>query len=417
MATKYWKGTADAVAQVATASIDSVDGTPANNTFFVTIGGVAISAVGDTDVATTATALRASLNASTHPFFAAITWSGTAGDIIGTADEAGVPFVAVLTETGAGSGAVTDFAGTTASAGPNDWSTVLNWSDGSIPGNNDTIIFKDTNVNVCWGLAQSAVNGTTIFILKTYTGKIGLNRLAFATSSDGDTTDASKLEYRAHYLDIDYDTLEVGKHVGGGSPSGSGRIKIDNANTGASTTRIFDTASVATESTLAAVRLILASATADVYIRDGSIGIAIDEPNETSTAGDIYSDGSGVVCIIGKGVTLTSFQQSEGGNILQAAATVATVKVLGGTLTIEGNFTITALTIEAGTINDNHIAGGNAITTANLNGGSMVTTQTSEARTWATVNIGKGGSLKANGDYLTITTLNEPSGEYTLKAA
>ena len=97
MATKYWLGVADAVAQVGTASIDSVDGTPANNTFTVTIGGVAISAVGDTDVATTATALRASLNASTHPYFAAITWSGGTGDIIGTADTAGAPFVAALT--------------------------------------------------------------------------------------------------------------------------------------------------------------------------------------------------------------------------------------------------------------------------------------------------------------------------------
>ena len=73
MATLYWRGDATAVAQVHTASIDSVDGTPANNTFTVTIGGVAIDAVGDTDVATTATNLRASLNASTHPYFAAIT--------------------------------------------------------------------------------------------------------------------------------------------------------------------------------------------------------------------------------------------------------------------------------------------------------------------------------------------------------
>src|SRR3990167_1389847 len=65
-----------------TLTLRLVQATPGNNTFTVTIGGVVISVVGDTDVATTATALRAALNASTHPYFAAITWSGTAGDII-----------------------------------------------------------------------------------------------------------------------------------------------------------------------------------------------------------------------------------------------------------------------------------------------------------------------------------------------
>ncbi|MCP5017114.1 MAG: hypothetical protein GY938_17860, partial [Ketobacter sp.] len=253
MATKFWLGIADTVAQVHTASIDSVDGTPADNTFTVTIGGVAISAVGDTDVATTATALRASLNASTHPYFTGITWSGTAGDIIGTSDTAGIPFVAALTETGVGSGAVTDFAVTTASSGPNDWGAGDNWSDGSIPGNGDTVIFRENSVNVCWGLDQNAVTINDLFIEKSYTGKIGLDRSVLVTSADGETTVTTKPEYRDHYLKIDYDVLEIGKHVGAGNPTGSGRIKIDNQYTGVSTSTIFGTASVSTETTLAAV--------------------------------------------------------------------------------------------------------------------------------------------------------------------
>ena len=249
MATKYWLGIADAVAQVDTGSIDSVDGTPANNTFIVTIGGVAISAVGDTDVATTATALRASLNASLHPYFAGITWSGTAGDIIGTADTAGVPFVAALTETGAGTGAVTDFAATTASAGPNDWSTADNWSDGAVPGNADIIYVRENAINICWGLDQSAVNGVSIYPEKTFTGKIGLDRSGFATTSDGETLGATKPEYRQTYLKIDYDDLEIGKHTGQGTATGSDRIKVDNTNAGASTTTILATANTPSEPT------------------------------------------------------------------------------------------------------------------------------------------------------------------------
>ena len=173
----YFLGSADAVAQVATGSIDTVDGTPANNTFIVTIGGVAVSVVGDTDVATTATNLRTALNASTHPYFEAITWSGSAGDIIGTADAAGAPFIAALTETGAGTGTVTDFAATTASSGPNHWDTAVNWSLAVVPVNTDDVRIRDSDVTIAWGLAQSAVTLDTMKVDRSYTGRVGSPRI------------------------------------------------------------------------------------------------------------------------------------------------------------------------------------------------------------------------------------------------
>lgn len=114
---------AAAVAQVSTGVIGGLDATPANNSFTVTIGGIAITVPGDTDVATTAAALRSALNASKHPNFAVITWSGTGGNIIGTADQAGIPFTARLTKNGTGSATVTDFVLTTANAGVHKWRT------------------------------------------------------------------------------------------------------------------------------------------------------------------------------------------------------------------------------------------------------------------------------------------------------
>ena len=42
MATRYWKPRVSAVVQVASGTIDTVDGTPSNNTFTVTIGGVVV---------------------------------------------------------------------------------------------------------------------------------------------------------------------------------------------------------------------------------------------------------------------------------------------------------------------------------------------------------------------------------------
>lgn len=418
MATKYWLGTATAVAQVHTASIDSVDATPANNTFTVTIGGVAISAVGDTDVATTATNLRASLNASTHPYFAGITWSGTAGDIIGTADTAGVPFVAALTETGAGTGAVTDFAVTTASAGPCDWATADNWSDGSIPATNDTIIFADNSVNVSFNLDQNALAINDLFIEQTYTGKIGLNRNALVTSADGETVDTTKPEYREDYLRIDVDSIEIGKHVGTGTAIGSQRLKIDNTNTGASTTKVFNTANTGAETNLPPTRLLYNSTTADIFIRGGSVGLADDEPNETSIMGDLYLNGVNSRVFCGDGCQLQTVVQTNGRSLIQSTTTVVSIDLIEGLMTLEGDFTATTINVEDGTLIPNHDASaGVAITTLNINGGFVDATRTSELRTWTTVNLKVGASIKVNSDLVTMTNFNDPSGEYTIQVS
>lgn len=413
MATVYWQGTADAVAQVSTASIDSVDATPSNNTFTVTIGGVAISQAGDTDVATTAAALVALLNASAHPYFATVTWTtSSGGNITGTAGTAGVPFVAALTETGAGTGAVTDFSDDTASAGPNDISTADNWSGGAVPSSADDVILESSDVNICWGMAQSALALASLTIRKTYTGRIGLPATSFATSADGATASSTtKPEYRQTYLDISWDECDIGEHAGPGSPAGSPRLKLDNAKAGASTTTIHSTASSTADSGKPSVRLLLAHASADVLVRSAQsgVGIAMDTPGETSTCGTVsVSDTSSTSKVYtGDGVTLTTFEQSGGVSEVRAAATVATIDVRGGTLTLEGDYTATTVTVSGGTLIDNHIkTSGNATTTCNLRGGTLDLQRSNESRTIATLNH-TGGTLKNNAD-VTITTRNDP---------
>jgi len=411
MATKYFTGEADAVAQVWTGSIDSVDATPSNNTFTVTIGGVAISVAGVTSAAATAAALVALLNASTHPYFSGITWSvPSGGSVRGTADTAGVPFVAALSKTGAGTGTVTDFAVTTACAGPEHWSSAANWSDGSIPANTDTVIIEGVSTNILWGIAQSGVTLASLVIRKTYTGKIGLNGRVFATSKDGETSDASKQEYRQAYLHIGYDRADIGQHVGSGTPPGSSRTKLRNAKSGASTTVVYDTASAASETGFPAVRLLAAHASADVVVRGApaGAGIAMDEAGETSTVGAVsISSGS---LYVGPGVTLTSLSQAGGACVLQAAATVTTITITDGTLTTEGNYTVTTLNAKGGTVFANHIkSSGNAITTLNMTGGRVDGRQNQEARTWDTVNPDQ-GTILVDDAVVTITTMDAPAG-------
>lgn len=411
MATKYWKGTATAVAQVSTATVTAYD---AATTYTITIGAgnntVAISAPGTTDAAGTAAALRTAWNASTHPYCSGVTAGGSGAAVTLTADTAGVPFT-VASSVAGGAGTFGAFSATTASAGPNDWSTAANWSDLAVPVNNDTVIFENNAVNVCWGLDQNAVDLTELRIEQSYTGKIGLDRTRFATTSDGATTDTSRPEYREDYLIIGWTTGKIGEAPGIASSAGSSRLKLKNDYAGASTTTVYATASAASESGLPAVRLLLGHASADLIVRSapGGVGVACDEPAETSTAGTITVTDTTTTSkvTVGAGTTLTNLIQQGGTNTVQGlAATLTKLEVSGGSVELRGDYTITTLDLYKGSIDDKHVkSGGNAVTTANLYGGSLNLQGTAAARTYATTNF-YAGQLLADEAYCTFTTLN-----------
>ena len=421
MATKYWLGTADAVTQIIDGSIDSIDATPANDTFTVTIGGDAISIVGITDEATTAAALVVLLEASTNPYFAAMTWTNPSGALItGTADEAGVPTVAALTQSG-GTGTVTDFTDTVAATGPNFWDNALNWSTGVAPVNSDDIFVEDTDVSITYGLAQSGVTLDSLIVRKTFTGKIGLDSMQFATSADGDTLDPLKTEYRESYLEISATIFQAGEHFGPGEPGGSQRIKI-NTGSNVMTGTIFDTASTSAETGKPSIRILNVNASSELFVRlaPAGVGVAVDVPGEVSTLSLVsISDTSGLSQVsLSRGVTLTTYNQQGGTNVLESAGTITTVTCSGGTLTTEGDYLITTAVMEGGVWNANHLnSGGDAIATLNASGGSFTGIGSTEPRTWGIVNPNVGSAIVSDPDYITITTLNDPSGAFTLSVS
>lgn len=342
MATAIWIGGAAAVAQIWTASIDSVDGTPANNTFSVTIGGVSISQVGDTDVATTAAALVALLNDSTHPYFSTITWTNpSAGNIVGTADTAGVPFIAALTETGAGTGSVTDFSESTANAGPNDWETAANWSTGAVPTSSDDVVFESNSEEVFW-LPSSEQQINSLKIAHSYTGKIGLPAESFKTTDSASVSTAR--EYRTTYLKARTASAEIGNYSGVQQGSGSGRIKLDFGSTTACTILVYRTASLATESALQPVRIKASHASTTLAVFAGTVGVATDTAGETSQLSSISIEAGNM--FVGDGVTLATLQQNGGTVLTENAPT--TVNVDDGQLTMIGTGTVTNLNV-AGT--------------------------------------------------------------------
>ncbi len=389
MATVTWKGGATAVAQVDSGTIDTFD---ASSTYTVTIGGYAVSQAGTTDVATTATNLVAALNASTHPYFAAITWSNPSGGTVrGTGDIAGVPFVAALTVAG-GTGTVTNFSTTTACTGPHHADDAENWSSGALPAASDTVVIA-AGPSLLYGLdALTSTALARLEVRQTFAARVGLEPSRFATSLDGETTTAAVREYRDAYLEISANEIVIGEYLGPVTPVGSSRICIQQTKAGASILDVINT-SATTLADRPTVRYLASNSGADVIVRfaPGGVGLAVEQ-GETTTVGDVYvADASATSSLfLGQGVTLTSFEQVGGDNRLAAAATITTVDVRGGELLIAGyDYLISTLNVHGGEIIDRHEnTGGAEWTTVNQYGGTLSLPRVNAStRTYTTLNL------------------------------
>lgn len=417
MATVIWLGKAPAVAQVGTFQVTAYD---AATTYRLLVNGNSVSTIAAGSVNATATALASAWNASADPYFTGITASAATDTVTLTADVAGLPFTATSSETG-GTGTIGDYVATTASSGPNDWSTAANWSGGAVPVSTDTAYIKDSAVNIVHGLAQSAVTLAALIIEKSFTGKIGLNRAVLATSADGESTDTTRTEYRATYLAISATNVRIGELSGTVDANGSSRILLD-LGSNASTVQIYGNNATPSESGRPGIRLKAAHASTSIFVYSapGGVGVAVDTPGETSTIStiNVADTSTSTKVFLGNGVTITTWVQNGGANIIRAAATVTTVTINGGTLLAEGDFIITTANAYGGTLTASQInsGSGGAITTLNINGGTVDGQKSNRARTWTTVNLTK-GVLKSSGTNVAITTLNTPtSGNFSLTA-
>jgi len=412
MATLYWIGTAPVVAQISTVQITGHD---VATTYTITIGKDAVSVPGTgPDVDSTAAALQAALDASTLPYFAAITWTVSTDTITGTADTEGVPFTATSSVNG-GAGTIGSVTTTTAAAGPSIWTTPENWSTGSIPVSTDDVILRDSSVNIAYGLDNNAVLLDSLTVDKTYTGKIGLDRTVFHTSADAATTNSASIEPGDTYLKIGAEFVNIGQNFGSGAPNGSQRIKIDNSDAAATTTTIFETASSSSETGLPSVRLLFSGGgTHTMFVRDAEsgVGVAVDEPTETTTisAISVSATGGNTSVQVGAGTSITTFSQTGGSNVIEAAGTITTVNADDGSLLIEGgDYTITNLNGRGATITDNHTKiSGAAVTTATITDGTYDLSESSETRTITTLNP-DGGRITYDSSIVTVTTLNNPA--------
>ncbi len=386
MATTGWRGGAPAVAMVSEAEINAMDGTPANTTYGITINGHTVSVLGDTDQATTIVNLIVALEASTITEFTEIDWAegSTNQHVKGTAVTAGVPFVADTFTTG-GTGTMDPTTGTildpvTANEGPNSFGTPENWDTGAVPVAADDVVYEQSSIACLYELAQFGATVTTLTVMQSYTGTIGL---PFNNAS-------GYREYRTQYLELDATTVRIGKS-GTGTSVGSGRIKL-NSGTVQTTVHVDNTGSTIDQNVGAFIWK-GTNASNIVNLNKGEVSIA---PFAGETAviatlnqGYIEQPASDVEMFAGDGLTFTTVNmdggtatiedntttvtQRDGELTIRGNATVGTFNGFGGRCFYESTGTVTLVNAKAGTLDYSHDMQARTITTLNLFSGFTLT--------------------------------------------
>jgi hypothetical protein len=406
----HWTGAATAVAQVDTFTPANVE---VGDIFTLTVTGYDGTGTTVSFTATAATAanvvagIETAWNASTHALCTPITADSNSIDGVATltADTAGNAFSVASTATNGGAADTQTFsrAATTASAGPKHWDCTANWDTGALPGGaaSQNVYIEDASAEILYGLNQSGIANTltSLNIEKTFTGKIGYNG---ATGKTGT------------YLQIKATAVNIGYNYSGASASGSGRLMIDTGST-ASTVTVYEMGS-ASDTGKPACRLKANSASTDIIVHQGKVGIAY-EAGETSTIDDLTigytASASGQVEVtVGNGLTVDDIAKRIGTLTLRSACDVLTNE--SGACYLYGSGTVGTLTINSGTVYSSTTG---TITTASADGGTLDLTGSLSARTITTAKIGNGGSIKYDPSIIAITngiTLVETAGKFLI---
>lgn len=353
MATVIWQSGAPAVAQVDTITVSGDWATNDTATITCALKSITFTVAGTQTAAAVVTGLVAAWNASTVPEHAEITAADGAGDTITmTADTAGVPFTISVSENTAGTGALSN-AATTASAGPDHWSTAANWDTGAVPVNTNDVFVDTTFGSIYYGLAQSGVTLASLKFVNCSTGTVGLPEV----------NAAGYPEYRDTYLAIGATLLKF--------DCDSGRIKV---NTGtAQTAASVLNAGTALETDIPSLLWKGTHASSTVDVLKGSFGAAA-LPGEVATILTLkigYRDSleTDADVYLGSGVTLGTV--TKNGGQLHCDNTTAALTALtqtAGETWIDGKTNaVTALNIYGGPVHYNTsgtltagVVGGNA---------------------------------------------------------
>jgi len=346
MAMLRFRGDAQAVAQVTTATPDHVE---TGDQFFLAINGKMVRyAAAAATVADVVAGLVAAVNESKLPEFAEIEATDTTTEVTLTAKTPGVPFVVTGSTINGGSADTQTLTITTLmdATGPHHWNAAANWSTNSVPTTGDEVFIEDSDVSILYGLDQSSIILDHLHIAASFTGEIGLPRWCGNGAAD-------YVEYRDRYLAISAMTVEVGS----GEGDGSSRIQL-NLGTVAANVTVYRTA-MPTDADMPAVLLRGTHASNVLNVLGGSVGVAM-LGDEVATLATLRHSGGEVR--VSQRVTLATVERSGDGLLtMECAATTlhqsggetrivgkgafGTIELEGGEIDYRSNGTITSMTL------------------------------------------------------------------------
>lgn len=191
----------------------------------------------------------------------------------------------------------------------------------------------------------------------------------------------------------------IGEDDGATPSAGSPRLKVSVG--GESEIHVLRTSATSEDENMPPVRVKMAHAGALLFVRDGDVGVAIDQANESGVQLGTVDVAEGANVTVGEVVILGQYHQSGGTGRLRCGLT-GTAKVKGGTLTTEGTGAINIITQSAGTVVPNSTG---AVTAYNLNGGTCDTLQSNVPRIITTFNHND-GEFKHDSTVLNVGTYN-----------
>lgn len=402
MATKRWTGNALAVKQVTTIAVTGTWAT--NDTATITINGkdLTVTVGAAVTVAGVVAAIVAAINATSAtdgvigtesrnvggqeiPELTEVVASGSTSPITLTAVDAGKPFTVTTSETTAGDGELGDPSNTTAATGPNHWDNADNWSTGSLPADTDDVVIDTGDISILYGLDQGAITLTSLTVTAGFTGTIGLPEL------NVDSTTNTYREYRSRYLTLGNaaDANPTAITIGEGDGNGSGRIKLDSADSQV-TLNVLGTGT-RLESAVPSLLWKGTHASNVVNVTRGQVGVA-QYAGETATVatlrvGFVNNQAGDSIVYCGSGTTLTTVNQT--GGILTTNSNVTTVNQTGGELIHQAG-TLGTLNCDAGEVR--YLSTG-TLTTANVgSGGTLDFRRDMRGRTVTNCNLYEGSS-------------------------
>lgn len=307
MATVIWRGDAPTVPQVDTVTFAAISDTD-YTTFAINGKSVVVTATASTTTQETYAALCVTtLEASTIPEFAELTFTSSASGLFVTGASDGRPF----TMTATGTNMTATRTTTTTASSPNDAGLAANWVGGALPVNSDIVIFENSTVDCLWNLsALSAVTLAQLRIKQSYTGSIGLPLL----------TETGYYEYRTRELTISSTLVYIGE----GDGAGSGRIFL-NLGSAATTVSVYDTGS-AEDSAVGALVLRGTNAANILRVARGDVGVAMLRATDTATLATTE-------------ISYIDDQDGDSRVRLGSGCTLTTVEVYGGDVDIYADFT------------------------------------------------------------------------------